>query len=143
MGQNIKHLAALGGALLLLGAGCLVLPGRKTAEAPPPAAPSAPAPPVIKPGALLLNKVEALNPGIVKLEWSAPSDLAPGALFRLLHSSSPDPELETGAFWYQVTRDTRETAWGQIPAGKRHFRVCEFKEGKCQRYSNTVEAEVP
>ena len=87
-------------------------------------------------------KVEALNPGIVKFNWDAPKTMdVKTETFILLHSAQPDP-THPGAFWYRKSGVDREGTWGNIPSGKRFFRICEFKGNQCVRYSKTIEVEM-
>ena len=139
MRKLATRLSLVATSLALIGAGC---------KYPPPGAPAANQESA-SPKALTqpLNDftvtAEALNPGIVKITWTAPATSGPNTAWRVLHSARPNPTLEGKAYWFQrSSSDARDASFGKLPPGKRYFRVCEFKNEKCARYSNEVIVEV-
>ena len=88
-------------------------------------------------------KAEVFNPGIVHFTWDAPKAMDSRVeTFLLLHSAKPDPTYP-GAYWYRRSGVDREGVWGNIPAGKRYFRICEARDNTCINYSKTVELDIP
>lgn len=127
--------------LLIAGAGCA--PAIAPPTNPEPAAPS-PAEAGLAVESLkdFTVQVESLNPGIVKVTWNAPTPSDPDVTYRILHSAKPSPALPS-AYWYQRSNaEAREAAIGKLPKGTRYFRVCEFKDNQCRRYSNEAAVEV-
>ncbi len=144
MSKSVTLLALVPLALVLLGGGCQQIysptPGATPPESQESASTTANNP--TTPGDEFNLVVQVLNPGIVKFTWEAPKDMDPKTeTFFLLHSVKPEP-LYPDAFWYRRSGVDREGVWGNIPAGKRYFRICEFKDNQCIRYSKVVQSEV-
>ena len=89
----------------------------------------------------LMLTVNALNQGIVQLKWETPNNFNVNHTFFLLHSAKAEP-VYPGAFYFRKGSTDREATWGNIPAGKRYFRVCEADGNACLNYSNVVELDV-
>jgi len=94
-----------------------------------------------QPGDNFTLKAIALGNRVVKFAWTVPDTMDVNGGFRVLHSAQPEPKYP-GSYWYWLNSSTRAATWGNLPAGNRHFRLCQFRSEKCARYSNVVELEV-
>lgn len=150
MRQRFLAFALIPATLVLIGAGCQSLypptpdtnPGTKNEQ---PAAAAAATTTTAAPaaGSDEFNfTATALNPGIVKFTWDAPNGFdTKTETYLLLYSNKVDP-VYPGAFWYRRSGVDREALWGNLPAGKLNFRMCESKDGVCARYSKNIELDV-
>lgn len=139
--KKLFALAVVPAFLLIAGAGCQEESAVPVATSPAVTI-TAPTAPGISPEEFNF-KAEVLNPGIVHFTWDAPKNMdSKTETFLILHSAFDAPKYP-GAFWYRRSGVDREGVWGNIPAGKRYFRICESKDEKCIGYSKTVELNIP
>lgn len=144
-----KILSSMVGAslFLLIGAGC-AQPATPPAE---PAAPPAETSDVTTPSETpaeeenqtteLTLSAEALGGNRVKFTWELPSGTEEPASFRLVRGPKENP-ASPGNYYYQLLGSKRETTWISLPLGRQNFRICVFKDNKCEMYSNNVEVDV-
>ena len=73
----------------------------------------------------------------IKLSWSF-SGIDAGNGFKIVKGASSNPVYPGNDYKYISDSDTRSYLW-KITDGKTyHFRVCQYKEGKCLKYSNNI-----
>jgi len=134
MSKKLVGLFGLLAIVALVGAGCAKQEAtEQTKNTNPPLTVA------VKDDALTLT-VEKADAGTVNLKWQAGKDLDVKGGFRLWYSGRNIPN--DGAYWYWLNSDTRTADWGNIPTGKKFFRVCVWQDDKCGAYSNEVELEV-
>lgn len=81
---------------------------------------------------LLLSTVEAQGNQVVKIEFSAPAEVAKTASgFRILMSSDPNPTAANSTNWYDLGPSFRSKLWKVNATGQRYVKICVLKNGAC------------
>lgn len=139
---------AVGSLFLILGAGCAQPPVEVTIPAadpnavvtPPPAV-EVQIPPEVAPASEITLTGEALGSNKVKFSWTLPNGMTDPSSFRLVRGPKEDP-VSPGNYYFQLLGNKREITWLSLPIGKQNFRICTFKDDKCDVYSNNIEVDV-
>ncbi len=75
--------------------------------------------------------------GSVKLSWST-NNLGEFDGFKIVHSGSPNPVYPGDTYKYLSNSSASSYTWSNLSKGTYHFRVCKYKGGKCELYSNDI-----
>jgi len=78
----------------------------------------------------------------VKVTWTTPSSLDPESVIKVLYGPRPNPDFGKDYWFERSNKDLHDATIPGIKPGITHFRVCEFKDNACVRYSNEVTVDV-
>ncbi len=76
----------------------------------------------------------------VKIDWDM--DFASFEGFKIIKATHENPVYPGDDYQYITDTAARSYTWENLPAGTYHFRVCEYRNGGCNVYSNDVTATV-
>jgi hypothetical protein len=145
MQNKALSIGVLAFAMILIGGGCAKVeqptPASDT-EANTKAAVTEQASAAATTGNLTLSAYALEKEGQVRLTWGVPSDLESAEGYRIVRSGKYPGAVYPGNHWFHQKTDARSVTWVGVPAGTQHFRICQFTNGKCTAYSNSVAVDV-
>ncbi len=140
MRTSLSYVATAALLVTLLGAGCQSLGSSTTEQTTPPTTPTSTGETTSSNSFTIA--AEAQGKGAVQVRWSTPSDAKPNSVFRVVYGPNNAPSLP-GSRWYaRSSNDYHDATITGVPAGTMHFRMCEWNNNTCLRYSNEVLVEV-
>jgi len=75
--------------------------------------------------------------GSAKLSWTA-NNMGEFDGFKIVYSSSSNPVYPGDTYKYLSNTSSSSYTWSNLSKGTYHFRVCKYKGGKCELYSNDI-----
>ncbi|MFA6429946.1 MAG: SH3 domain-containing protein [Patescibacteria group bacterium] len=75
--------------------------------------------------------------GNVVLNWSVNNMISKDG-FKIITATTANPVYPGNEYHYNPSADVRQDIWGGLSSGIHHFRVCEYKNGRCGVYSNDL-----